>query len=45
MGNSDKPRLVLTTDVNGTTTPDNLRLLCRRHHRMAHDNVPYPQRE
>ena len=29
----------------GETSLDNLRLLCRRHHRMAHDNAPYPMRE
>jgi hypothetical protein len=29
----------------GQTQPDNLRLLCRRHHRMAHDQGPRPQRE
>jgi len=30
----------------GPTTPDNLRLLCRRHHRLAHDHdQAHPQRE
>jgi hypothetical protein len=29
----------------GTTTPDNLRLLCRRHHRLAHQHAQHPQRE
>jgi hypothetical protein len=29
----------------GKTQPDNLRLLCRRHHRLAHQNQPYLQRE
>ncbi|HUU61083.1 MAG TPA: DUF222 domain-containing protein, partial [Acidimicrobiia bacterium] len=29
----------------GKTEPANLRLLCRRHHRLAHDNAPYPRRE
>ena len=29
----------------GPTRVDNLRLLCRRHHRMAHDQAPYPIRE
>jgi len=29
----------------GATTAANLRLLCRRHHRLAHDQAPYPRRE
>lgn len=29
----------------GQTRLSNLRLLCRRHHREAHDNRPYPQRK
>jgi len=29
----------------GPTSLDNLRLLCRRHHRAAHDHAPYPRRE
>ena len=29
----------------GRTQADNLRLLCRRHHRIAHQEAPYPQRE
>jgi len=29
----------------GQTTLANLRLLCRQHHRQAHDNQPYPRRE
>ncbi|MFH1329946.1 MAG: DUF222 domain-containing protein [Actinomycetota bacterium] len=29
----------------GSTTLANLRLLCRRHHRAAHDHNPYPHRE
>jgi hypothetical protein len=29
----------------GKTEPANLRLLCRRHHRLAHQHQPYPQRE
>ena len=29
----------------GATTLPNLRLLCRRHHRIAHEHRPYPQRE
>lgn len=29
----------------GTTIAANLRLLCRRHHRLAHDQTPYPRRE
>jgi len=29
----------------GVTQPANLRLLCRRHHRLAHDSALYPRRE
>jgi hypothetical protein len=29
----------------GTTDLSNLRLLCRRHRRAAHNHAPYPQRE
>jgi hypothetical protein len=29
----------------GATTPANLRLLCRQHHRAAHEHQPYPQRK
>ena len=29
----------------GPTTLPNLRLLCRRHHRTAHDHQPYPRRQ
>jgi hypothetical protein len=29
----------------GKTTLANLRLLCRRHHRQAHDHQPYPRRQ
>jgi hypothetical protein len=29
----------------GSTEATNLRLLCRRHHRMAHDHQDYPRRE
>lgn len=29
----------------GPTSLDNLRLLCRRHHRAAHHHAPYPNRE
>jgi len=29
----------------GRTQADNLRLLCRRHHRITHQEAPYPQRE
>ena len=29
----------------GRTEADNLRLLCRRHHRAAHDHQQYPRRE
>jgi hypothetical protein len=29
----------------GTTEPAELQLLCRRHHRLAHQHQPYPQRE
>jgi hypothetical protein len=29
----------------GPTDLSNLRLLCRRHHRMAHQHVEYPRRE
>jgi hypothetical protein len=29
----------------GQTVAANLRLLCRRHHRLAHDHSPYPRRE
>ncbi len=29
----------------GPTTLANLRLLCRRHHRAAHDHQPYPRRQ
>jgi hypothetical protein len=29
----------------GATTAANLRLLCRRHHRLAHDETPHPRRE
>jgi hypothetical protein len=31
--------------LGGATTAANLRLLCRRHHRRAHDEGPYPRRE
>lgn len=29
----------------GATTAGNLKLLCRRHHRLEHDQAPYPRRE
>jgi len=29
----------------GPTSLDNLRLLCRRHHRAIHDHAPFPRRE
>lgn len=29
----------------GSTSPSNLRLLCRRHHRDTHHHQPYPRRE
>jgi len=29
----------------GSTQADNLQLLCRRHHRLAHHHAPYPRRE
>ena len=29
----------------GKTTLPNLRLLCRRHHRHAHNHQPYPKRK
>jgi hypothetical protein len=29
----------------GATTATNLKLLCRRHHALAHDEAPYPRRE
>ncbi|MFH1329306.1 MAG: DUF222 domain-containing protein [Actinomycetota bacterium] len=31
--------------LGGKTKPANLRLLCRRHHRQAHEHDPHPQRE
>ena len=42
---SATPTTSTTGPTGGPTTLPNLMLLCRRHHRLAHDNAAYPHRE